>query len=214
MAKSNGSNTARTKSTADQQGNGQTPPPLTSENVFDNLEQARYKGTPSGPVGKKVLTFIPVKKPEPHWFIRVHPTLREELLIYEDRDERETYYVANYLEDELERFGRPALLALGITTQATLFVWPLYLLGKFSGGNSLSRQWTDSARKAAAIAERQWISVRSNRQAGGCEPLVAEKAHPEPEWPDIDKTQMLKLAFGDRCILEADHPVLRKLREG
>ncbi len=213
MAKSNGSSTARTESTADQQGNGQALP-LTPETVFDNLEAARYKGTPSGPVGKKVLTFISVKKPEAHWFIRIHPTLREELLIFEDRDERETYYVANYLEDELERFGRPALLVLGITTQAALFVWPLYLPGKFNGGNSLSRQWNDSARKAAMIAEKQWIAVRSNRQAGGYEPLVAEKAHPEPEWPVIDKTQMLKLAFGDRCILETDHPVLRKLREG
>jgi hypothetical protein len=82
-----------------------------------------------------------------------------------------------------------------------------------TGQNLLWRnRWNDSARHAVLLAEKQWISVPSNQQAGGYEALVAEKTHPEPEWPDLTLNEVLKLAFGDRLILDVDHPVLRKLR--
>jgi hypothetical protein len=193
-------------------GDGATPAPR--ESVFDDLDAARYIPSENGPAGKKVLTFIAVKKPEPRWFIRTNPNVQFNALLYEDRDERETYYVAPTLEDVLERFGLPALLVLSITTQGTPFLWNLRLPGPYSGGNDLSRRWNDSARQAALLAEKQWISVRSNQQAGGYEALVAEKTHPEPEWPDLTLNEVLKLAFGDRLILDVDHPVLRKLRGG
>lgn len=190
-------------------------PPPTPESVFDNLEAARYLPSESGPVGRKVLTNIPVKKPEPHWFVRVHSALRFQALLYEDREERETYYAFPALEDTLERFGQPTLLVLAITTQATLFAWPLSLPGPYRGGGDLARRWHDSARKAAEIAERQWISLRSNRQAGAYDTILAEHQHAEPEWPDgLTVRDMLKFCFGDRVIVDAEHPVLRKLRGG
>ena len=49
-------------------GNAATPAPR--DTVFD---EARYIPSESGPAGKKVLTFIAVKKPEPRWFIRINP---------------------------------------------------------------------------------------------------------------------------------------------
>jgi hypothetical protein len=194
-------------------GNG-SQPVLTPENVFDDLEAARYVPSDSGPARRKLLTFLPVKKPEPHWFCRVHPRLRFQALLYEDRDEREVFYVVPALEETLERFGQPSLLLLATTTQATPFIWPIKLPGPFRGGNDLSRRWNNSARKSAEVAETQWVAIRSNTQAGGYDVIVAEKAHAEPEWPDLTVQEMLKLGFGDRVITDVNHPALRKLRGG
>jgi hypothetical protein len=174
----------------------------------------RYTAANAAPAGKKVLTFIAVKKPEPHWFVRVHPTLRFEALLYEDQEERDVYFVLPALADAVERFGKPAMLVLAITTQSTLFIWPLRLPSAHSGGNDLSRRWNDSARQAALLAEKRWVSIRSNRQAGGYEAIVAEKSHPDPEWPELTPREMLKLGFADRVILDINHPKLRQLREG
>jgi hypothetical protein len=42
--------------------------------------------------------------------------------------------------------------------------------------------------------------------------VVAEGTLPDPVWPDLTLSEILAIAFKDRIIDHADHPVLRRLR--
>src|SRR5215470_9799322 len=52
---------------------------------------------------KKVLTTVPVRKPDKAWFVRVHPSedYRLQTAVVELKEERETYLVAPALWTEL-----------------------------------------------------------------------------------------------------------------
>jgi hypothetical protein len=60
----------------------------------------------------------------------------------------------------------------------------------------------------------QFYAIRSNRQSGGYETILAAKPHAEPVWLDLPINEILKLGFQDRVILDANHPILRRLRDG
>ena len=52
---------------------------------------------------KKLLTTIPVRRPDKQWFIRVHPdrAFRTETTLLELKEENETYLVPPHMRDEL-----------------------------------------------------------------------------------------------------------------
>jgi hypothetical protein len=81
---------------------------------------------------RKQLITVPVRKPNGHEFVRVHPDLDYRLspaAIIELKEEREVYLltpaIANALADEF----RPAILYLTTNRQKVLFLWPVKLPG-------------------------------------------------------------------------------------
>jgi hypothetical protein len=157
---------------------------------------------------KKLLTTVPVRKPSPQDFVRVHPEFHENFPIVELKEEREEYLVTANLVADLAGEFMPKTLFLAITRQSTPFFWPIRLPP--SDGRDL--EWWRSAREAAEKAMKSWVRVRANMNLGAYEIFVAESAFPDPEWPALDYWELIKIAFRDRLIDRVDHPVIKRLR--
>jgi hypothetical protein len=159
---------------------------------------------------KKLLTTVPVRKPNRQDFVRVHPDPAHRLTpagIIELRDERETYLVAPSMADDLARELTRATLFLAINRQGVLFLWPV----KLPGADGKHNEWHRSAAEAADEAMKHWVRVTANMSLGAYEVYRAQADIPEPTWPDLSLTEILKIAFRDRIVDRPDHPLIKKL---
>ena len=82
---------------------------------------------------KKIITTVPVKKPEKLWFIRVHPTWQFETALLEDSEDRSSYLVQPSLWPDLgPELSRKVLFA-AINTQGVFFRGQFGFLAKMGG---------------------------------------------------------------------------------
>ena len=58
----------------------------------------------------------------------------------------------------------------------------------------------------------QWIRIAANMSLGAYEIYEATGNLPDPEWPDLEFGEILKLAFRDRFVTSPDHPVVKRLQ--
>lgn len=161
---------------------------------------------------KKLLTTVPVRKPDKTWWVRVNPRedCRIQTAVVELKEDREIYLVDPALRAHLSTesvFGVRAIFT-AINRQGVLFLWPIVLPS--ADGKTL--EWHRSALEAATIAQDRWIRVRANLALGAYEVMEATGELPEPAWPDLSFGEVLRIAFKDRFIQTLDHPVLRRLR--
>lgn len=161
---------------------------------------------------KKMLTTVPVRKPNRQEFVRVHPNglyyLETAVIVL--KEDRETYLVKPALVSELsEEIVRMALYTT-ISRQDVLFLWPIPL----PGADGRLNPWHRSAFTAAEITKKKqrWIRVMANMDLHAYEVREAPGKIPDPEWPNLTFEEILKIAFKDRFIDGMDHPVLRRLR--
>ncbi len=159
---------------------------------------------------KKALITVPVRKPNKQEFVRVHPSdeYRLETAVLELKEERETYLVAPELWPELPSELTPKVLFTTMNRQRVLTLWPV----RMPGEDGRLDEWNASALEAAAMAKDRWVRVSANMALGAYEVYEATGDLPEPEWPDLEFSEILKVAFKDRFITDLDHPVIRKLR--
>jgi hypothetical protein len=181
-------------------------------NPFANLDSLRLNTNYAETVGvKKLLKTVPVRKPGPQDWVRVHPTLRlTPAALLEIRDDREIYFVRPSAAVELADEVYVATLYLTINRQGTLTLWPVRLPGP--DGKIL--EWHRSAAEAAEIAQVQWVRLRANMNLGAYEPQVPDgnAVIPEPTWPVETLEEILGIAFRDRFISDSSHPVVQRLR--
>jgi len=161
---------------------------------------------------RKLLTTVPVRKPNKQDFIRVHPDPEYRLCgiaMIELREDRETYLLLpSYAQVLDSHLFHCCNLYLAINRQKVLFLWPAKLPepgGRISG-------WHSSAVEGAEKAMSQWIRVVPNMSLGAYEFFVAESALSDPEWPSLPLRDLIQIAFKDRIIRGHDHPVMQKLR--
>jgi hypothetical protein len=159
---------------------------------------------------KKLLTTVPVRKPSPQDFVRVHPdpAYRENFPIIELKDEREEYIVVADLVPELVGEFVTKTLFTAINRQGTVFFWPVRLPPP--DGKNLD--WWRSSREAAELAMKSWIRVRANMNLAAYDIFQAESVIPDPEWPELGFWELIKIAFRDHLVDRIDHPVIRRLR--
>lgn len=159
---------------------------------------------------KKALLTVPVRKPGRQDFIRVHPdrAFRLETAVLELKEERETYLVDRAIWCELSGEIVPKVLFTTINRQGVLILWPIRLPGE----DGRHDEWNRSAMDAAHRAQQRWIRVAANMSLGANEAYDAVSSLPEPEWPDLDFQEILRLAFKDHFITSLDHPVILRLR--
>jgi hypothetical protein len=159
---------------------------------------------------KKLLTTIPVRKPAPQDFIRVHrdPSYRAAVALVEFRDERESYLVTMDIARELPGEFVSAVLYTAINRQGVIFLWPVRLPA--SDGRIL--EWHRSAAEAAERAMDRWIRVRANMSLGAYEMFEAAATIPDPVWPELSFQELLRIAFRDRLVDRLDHAVIKRLR--
>src|SRR3954447_7042767 len=159
---------------------------------------------------KKVIVRVPVRKPGPQEFVRVHPDpgRRLDTALIDLKEERETYLLAPGLRAELGDEAKPTRLYTAISRAGALFLWPVAL----PGPDGRQNPWHQSAHRAAELAIREWVRLRASQEAGEYEIHAAAAPLPEPEWPDLSLKEMVRLAFSETLIDSVDHPVVRRLR--
>ena len=135
---------------------------------------------------KKLLRRVPVRRPHPHDFCRVHPdkAYRMATALIDFRDERDAVYLIapNVARDMPGEFTM-SMLYTTITRQGVVVLWPVRLPLPDGRHN----EWHRSAAEAAGTI-------------------------PEPEWPEQSFADLLRIAFADRLVNSLDHPVIRRLR--
>jgi hypothetical protein len=159
---------------------------------------------------KKLLTTVPVRKPSPQDFVRVHSdqSYRENFPIVELKDEREEYIVVADLVPALIGELVVKTLFTAVNRQGVVFFWPVRLPSP--DGKNLD--WWRSSREAAELAMRSWIRLRANMGLGAYEIFQAESVIADPEWPQLGFWELVKIAFRDHLIDRIDHPVIKRLR--
>src|SRR5262249_14286524 len=117
----------------------------------------------------KVLTTVPVRKPDKSWFVRTHPSpaYRLDTFVIEltEAPGGETYLVAQPLWPELattEVNFSPRALFTAVSRQGTVFLWPI----KLPGPDGRIDTWNESALEAARRAADRWVRVTAC-SAGG-----------------------------------------------
>jgi hypothetical protein len=160
---------------------------------------------------KKLLTTVPVRKPNRQDFVRVHPDPQYRLTptaIIEVKEDREVYLVTPSLAQNLPGEFSVVTLYLAINRQDVLSVWPV----KLPGPDGKHNEWHRSALEGAERAMGAWVRVTANTSLGAYEIREATGELPAPQWPAYSLDEILRVAFRDRIVDRADHPLLQRLR--
>ena len=160
---------------------------------------------------KKLLTTVPVRKPNKQDFVRVNPDPAYRLTVglIELKDNRETFLVLPAVSQELsESEFFLATLYLTINRQNVLSVWPV----KLPAADGRSNEWHASAAAAAERAMHNWIRLAANMSLGAYEISEAIADYGQPEWPNLSFKEILKIAFKNRLIESSGHAVIQQLR--
>jgi len=160
---------------------------------------------------KKLLTTVPVGKPNGQDFVRVHPDAAYRLTpaaIIEIKEDREVYLVMPEIAQELPGEFKIVTLYTTINRQGVLRLWPVPL----PGADGKHNEWHRSAAEAAERAMHRWVRVTANMALGAYEIREAQGDLSEPDWPRVSFSEILQVAFRDRIVDRADHPLVRRLR--
>jgi hypothetical protein len=159
---------------------------------------------------KKLLTTVPVKRPSPQDFVRVHPAAeyRENFAMVDLKDDREEYLVHPTILSELTGEVVYKTIFTGVNRQGVVFLWPVRL----PAPDDRKTEWPRSAREAAELAMTQWVRMKANMSLGAYEITVAESVMADPVWPELPFPELVRVAFRERIITTLDHPVIKRLR--
>ena len=181
-------------------------------NPFDNLSGLRLDQSYADTVGvKKLLTTVPVRKPNRQDFVRVHDDPRYRLTpaaIIEVKEDREVYLVTPEMAQALPGEFSMVTLYTTINRQGTLHIWPV----KLPTPDGRQNEWHRSAAEAAERAMKKWVRVTSSMSLGAYEIFEASGDLPDPVWPDFSFQEILKIAFRDRIVDRGDHPLVQRLQ--
>jgi hypothetical protein len=158
---------------------------------------------------KKVWTKIPVRRPAKTEFFKILD--REEYSLdaglVVDEGSGESYLIGDTgLQLELGEIITQVRLVVAMTTMGTLMIWPVKL------PTGRRNYWHDTAIEAMNLAKREWVCMRANRHASAYDILVATDSLKEPNWPtdELSFEKILKIAFRDTIIMDADHPMVKQ----
>jgi hypothetical protein len=160
---------------------------------------------------KRILTSVPVRKPhKTEWFrVRQGDQWRIDTTIFETEGlDRATYLVAPDLRGEFGSSLSTVTLLLCVNRAGDPFLWRI----KLPNSDGRTNPWTQSALRAAAMAEQKWCRLEPNMGAGCYDLYETASEWPEPKWPDLSLHEILRVGFRDRLIDRADHVLLQELR--
>lgn len=161
---------------------------------------------------EKILTTVPVRRPNRNEFFRVRsdPKFVTDTLVLERQDgmDRDTYLVLPEVQDLVVHELRRVRLFVAINKRGTVFLWPAKLPRE---DNDAGRRWAETALQAAEQAKTLWVKMHGSKDLGGYEIFRAKGDLGEPQWPEKSFRDLIEIAFRDRLIDRADHPVIREL---
>ena len=159
---------------------------------------------------KKLLSTVPVGKPNPQDFVRVNPApeYRETFAVVELREDREFYILFREIGRELPGEYVMATLYTAINRQGVVRLWPV----KLPAPDGKVLEWHRSMAEAAERAMHRWVRVKANMSLGAYEMFEAVTTIPDPEWPEYTFQELLRIGFRDQLVDRHDHPLIKKLR--
>ena len=160
---------------------------------------------------KKLLTTVPVRRPNRQDFVRVHPAPEYRLTpaaIIEVKEDREVYLVTPDMAQALPGEFATVTLFTTINRQGTLHLWPVKLPNPVGRHN----EWHRSAAEGAERAMKKWVRVTASMSLGAYEIFEASGDLPDPVWPDFSFQEILKIAFRDRIVDRDDHALVQRLQ--
>ena len=156
---------------------------------------------------KKLVTTVPLRKPNKSLFIRTHASFRMDVSLLKYGNENDLYLVMPGMISELGEFPKAHRVVLATDRTNTPFIWPLTLPDP-----DHPNMWHTSAMEADVVAQSQWIRVESNKNLGAYEIFVAQGQLSAPTWPEMPWNQLVSIAFKQKIIDSPDHVVAQKLR--
>jgi hypothetical protein len=181
-------------------------------NPFGDLSALRLDQSYADTVGvKKLLTTVPVRKPNRQDFVRVHPDPGYRLTpaaIIEVKEDREVYLVMPSMAQALTGEFATVTLLTTINRQGTLHLWPV----KLPDPQGRQNEWHRSAAEGAERAMKKWVRVTASMSLGAYEIFEASGDLPDPVWPDFSFQEILKIAFRERLVDRPDHPLVQRLQ--
>jgi hypothetical protein len=185
-------------------------PTIEPLNPFDP-ESLRLNQSFADTVGvKKLLTTVPVRKPNRQEFVRVRSDSAFRLTpaaIIELKEDREVYLLRPDIIPAVPGEFATVTLYTTISRQGTLFLWPV----KLPNADGRHNEWHRSAAEGAECAMEKWVKVTASMSLGAYEISEARGELSEPIWPDYAFREILKIAFRDRLVDRADHPLIQRL---
>lgn len=184
--------------------------PISANNIFANLDALRLSPDAAAVAGtSEILSHVPIRKPNRHEFFRtpMAPDMWFGTGIFEDKEEREIFFVTPAMREALVGEIKPVVLVPAITRQGVLLLWPLKLPSDGPG-----RSWAETARQAAELGKTRWVRLAPDMGLGGYRIFMAEGSLSDPEWPDKPLNEIMQISFRDRIVDSENHPVIRRLR--
>lgn len=179
----------------------------------DPFDPASLRIDPNAAAGmigvKRKLVTLKVGKPDKMEFCRVHPdaSYRINTAMVEDKINRESYLVDRPLWPELPDFIQLVRFCVAVNRHGTTFLWP----AKLPDPNGRPMDWHTSMLEAQELAIKSWVRVQADMAAGSYAVFEATGNLPDPEWPELTMTELLRLAFKTRFIDSMNHPFLQEL---
>jgi hypothetical protein len=181
-------------------------------NPFGDLSKLRLDQSYADTAGvKRLLTTVPVRKPNRQDFVRVHPGPDYRLTpaaVIELKEDREVYLVRPEIAHELPGEYSVVTIYTTINRQGVVHLWPV----KLPGPDGKQLEWHRSAAEAAEQAMKAWTRVTANTSLGAYEIFKPVGDIPDPGWPENSFQEILQVAFRDRIVDSLDHPLIRRLR--
>jgi len=157
---------------------------------------------------KKELVAVPVSKRHRQEWFRVHsdPTMRFTTTLLEWKEDGQYYLVDPIVAAVVSGEVFLAELFVTINKNGDINLWPVRLPGD-------DGKWHDAHRtsfEAAQLAITKWVRMVWNKPLGAYDIFSAD--YTDPEWPAVDLQTLVKIAFKERFIRDANHPIARSLR--
>jgi hypothetical protein len=180
-------------------------------NGFPSLSELRLSQDFIETAGaKKLLTTVPVRKPNPQDFVRVHPDPKYHMAVavIELKDDSQFYLLRPEVAQQLPGEYVSVVFYTTINRQGVVHLWP----ARLPAPDGRINEWHRSAMEAAEKAMTRWVRVKANMSLGAYEIFEAVSTISDPTWPEYSFHQLLEIAFRDRLITNLDHPVIKRLR--
>ena len=158
---------------------------------------------------KKLLTNVPVGKPQKQQFFRTHASAEMAFpaMILENKEARESYLVVPEVAQEISELVRPVQLHVAIDRQDNPFLIPVQLPGESGSRNP----WHESLAQAIEHSKLKWIRISANMSRGNYDVYQAQAPLPDPEWPETTIDALLQVAFRGKIITSLDHAIVQTL---
>jgi hypothetical protein len=179
--------------------------------IFDDIEKLRKRQDFDALISTQHhLTSVPVGKPGKQVWFQVRPgdEWQIQAALLDWKEDRTQFYITPALYPNLETEATLVILRTVVTTQGSVSLWPL----KMPGADGRDNEWWQSARRAAALAESNWVRMITNNAARSYDVITPEADYGEPARPSQSFSELLKIAFAGKIIETLDHPVVAELR--